>query len=215
LLLIFFASKQNKAKRDSFRFRFACLSENFASIFLLLFASQIFLFASFHFRVFLFRFDTFLFALFLLCIFLSASIFFCSLCSFLNFCVRFVSLPYLTTKYFSAYFRFVSFSSLFSFRFTSLFCFVSLHFLFVLHLKSTVSRQCETSETSKTDPSVLVRSETNFASVLLSFASNQKRMAHPTYTEGWFATPPPPPRFKGENPSAILDPEGGFFRRLM
>ncbi len=74
----FFASKRNEVKLDSFRFGFACLSENFPSFFSPLFASQIFLFALFPFGIFLF-----------------ASVLFFSLCfaSVLFFLLRFL-LPY-------------------------------------------------------------------------------------------------------------------------
>jgi hypothetical protein len=63
------------------------------------------------------------------------------------------------------FFRFASFI-----RFASIF---SLHFLFVLHMKSSFSLQ------SETNPCVSFRSKKNIASVLLSFASNRKRTAHP------------------------------------
>jgi hypothetical protein len=170
----FIASKRNKAKRNSFRFRFACFSNNFASIFSLLFASEICLFASFHFRIFLFasfRFRIFLFALFFASLFfflLRFSLPYFLLTSF-RFCIFlfasfrfriffFDSLPLFRFKakinrdcftlHFASKYFFALFLSLRFFRLISFrfFRFVSHHFLSISHVKSTVSLQSETSE---------------------------------------------------------------------
>jgi hypothetical protein len=63
------------------------------------------------------------------------------------------------------FFRFASFVSLFSLFLAS--------FLLILHVKSTVSLQSETT------PSISLRSQKNFATVSLSFALKRKRTAHP------------------------------------
>ncbi len=149
--------------------RFACLSENFVFIFSLLFASHIFIFASFRFRIFPFRFGTFLsllyfsfcfvfrfriflFILFRFCIYLLVSF------QFILFSLPYFSLRFVSLQYFSFRFRnkgcfpsfclkiycFLLIFSLCFFCFTSFvsfrfFCFASLYFLFV-HIWNPLSR---------------------------------------------------------------------------
>ncbi len=99
---IFFASKRNEVKRDSFRFHFGFLSENFTSIFPLIFTFQIFLFAS----VFFFSLHIFLYALFFVYLFFRFASVFCSFASkqyFFSFSLCFFRFAFFVTFRFNSF----------------------------------------------------------------------------------------------------------------